>query len=473
MRVHQQTTKISLSPLALGMILAFVVSLPPALAQNRQASEGAVVLFSPEEASAQSQSAPLTLTLQDALQRAQRNDAQFHSAVTDAKLARENRIQARASLLPSFNLRSEFLNTQGNGVLPTGRYVTNDGVHVYREWSVFHQDLSPTVLRGTSYRRAVATEAVARAKAEIARRGLVVTVTRAYYTLIANQRKYATAQQALEQAKNLLIMSQNLERGGEVAHSDVIKFELQYDAQERTFREAKLAMASARLDLAVLLFPQFDQNFDVVDDLKLAPTLPSFAQVQEMAMRENPDLRVAIETARTASQDVSIARQAFLPTLALDVNYGIEANSVALRSRVSADPAAGRLPNLGYFLTATMTVPVWDWGSTRSKLRQAELKRQQSKVELSATQRQLLRNLYAFYQEAETAKEELASLRHSAERAAESLRLTTLRYQAGEAAVLEVVDAQNTSTQVRNAHDDGEVRYSVALADVQTLTASF
>jgi outer membrane protein TolC len=457
----------------LGMILTLSASLVPAFAQSRSTSELTAALVEPQDDSTQAQSAPLTLTLQDALERAQKNDAQFLSVVNDAKLAQEDRIQARASLLPSFNLRSEYLNTQGDGVLPTGRYVTNDGVHVYREWGVFRQDLSPTVLLRTGYRRAVAAEALAQSRAEIARRGLGVTVTRAYYTLIITQRKYATAQQALEQAKNLLIVSQNLEHGGEVAHSDVIKFELQYDAQERAFREAKLAMAGARLDLAVLLFSQFDQNFDIVDDLKLAPALPSFAEIEQLAKRENPDLRVAIEALHAANQDVSIARQAFLPSLAVDVDYGIEANSVALRSFVSADRSVGRLPNLGYFLTATMTVPVWNWGGTRSKLRQAELKRQQAKVELSATQRQLLRNLYGFYQEAGTAKEELASLRHSAERAAESLRLTTLRYQAGEATVLEVVDAQNTLTQARNVYDDGEVRYSVALAKVQTVTGRF
>jgi outer membrane protein TolC len=55
----------------------------------------------------------------------------------------------------------------------------------------------------------------------------------------------------------------------------------------------------------------------------------------------------------------------------------------------------------------------------------------------------------------------------------ESLRLTLLRYQAGEAAALEVVDAQITLTQARNAYDDGQVRYRVAFANLQTLTGSF
>ena len=79
----------------------------------------------------------------------------------------------------------------------------------------------------------------------------------------------------------------------------------------------------------------------------------------------------------------------------------------------------------------------------------------------------------SFYDEAETARSELDSLSQSAELAAESLRLTTLRYQSGEATVLEVVDAQNTLTQSRNAFSDGQSRFRVALANLQTLTGNF
>ena len=50
------------------------------------------------------------------------------------------------------------------------------------------------------------------------------------------------------------------------------------------------------------------------------------------------------------------------------------------------------------------------------------------------------------------------------------LRLTLLRYQAGEVGVLEVVDAQTTLIQARNPYDDRLVRYRVALAALQTLT---
>ena len=92
---------------------------------------------------------------------------------------------------------------------------------------------------------------------------------------------------------------------------------------------------------------------------------------------------------------------------------------------------------------------------------------------MSAAQRELIRSLHAIYQEAQTAREQTELLRHAADLAAESLRLNSLRYQAGEATVLELVDAQTTLIQARNAYDDGLVRYRLALANLQTLTGTF
>jgi outer membrane protein TolC len=416
---------------------------------------------------------PPVITLQDALDRARKVDAQFQSAVSNAAIAAEDRVQARASLLPGVSHTTQYLGTQGNGVLPSGRFVSNDGVHLYRSWAVVHQDLTPDTFLKTGYRRAQAAEALANARVEIARRGLAVTVTTNYYAFIASQRKYATAQQSLQQAQRFLEITQQQERVGVVAHSDVVKAQIQYEQQRQAFQQATLVMETARLSLAVLLFPDFSENFTVVDDLDSAQALPPFPEIQSMAARENPVLRASQEALREASFEVRSARNAFLPTLAIDVNYGIEANAFALHSTVAAAPAAGVLPNLGYFIVGNFQLPIFDWGVRRSKVRQAQTREQQARVELTQTQRQLLASLYSFYNEALTARAAVDASRRAAEFAAESLRLINLRYQAGESTALEVVDAQKTLVDARNAYDDAQTRYRVALSTLQTITGSF
>src|ERR1051326_2794378 len=161
---------------------------------------------------------PAVITMQDALDRARKLDITYLSALADAELAREDRIQARAARLPSVTERTQYLGTQGNGTLPSGRFVTNDGVHVYRSWGVLTQDLSANTILATGYNRAQAAEALARAKADIAQRGLDVTETKNYYALVTGQRKYATAQQAMQQAARFLEITQEQERLGQVAH---------------------------------------------------------------------------------------------------------------------------------------------------------------------------------------------------------------------------------------------------------------
>ena len=422
----------------------------------------------------QASTAPLTVTFQDALQRARQNTPEYRSAMTDLGLAREDRVQARAGLLPDVNYNNSFIYTQGIGPLPpsclapsagcpAARFIANNGVHEYISQGDVHEGLSLTGV--AAYRRSAAALAQARAKAEIATRGLVVTVTQAYYGMVVAQRKYANAQRAASEAARFLDISQKLEAGGEVAHADVIKARIQAQQQHRDLQEAQMDMDRSRLDLAVILFPDFNQDFAVVDDLQNPEPLPTFVEIETAGKRNNPDLRAALAAYEVANHEVTAAWGGLLPALTVDYFYGIDANRFATQT--------DGIRNLGYSAVATLQIPIFSWGADRSRLRQAELRRDQAHVELSFAQRQLLSHLRQFYSEAETARSEMESLASSAGLAAESMRLTTLRYQAGESTVLEVVDAQNTLTQARNAYDDGQSRYRIAVANLQTLTGSF
>jgi len=119
-----------------------------------------------------------------------------------------------------------------------------------------------------------------------------------------------------------------------------------------------------------------------------------------------------------------------------------------------------------------VNIPVWDWLASEHKVKQSEIRRDAAQVALSATQRRLIAQLEEAYDEAQAARDQLASLDESVATAAESLRLTKLRYTGGEATVLEVVDAQNAYVTAENARADGRVRYEAARAALQTITGT-
>ena len=423
------------------------------------------------DAPARDSQAPVVLTLQDALQRARNLDPTYRTALTDAGVAHEDHVQARANLLPSVTYNNQYLYTEGTG-LPVAltadtRYIANNGVHEYISQGNAHEMMSAAQF--ADFSRTAAAAAAARAKAEVAARGLVATVVKTYYAEVVGRRKYANAQLAAQEAKRFLDLTEKLEQGGEVAHSDVIKAQLQANDAERTLRETELEMNRSHIELAVLVFPTFDQNFSTVDDLRLPPPLPPMQEIEQQAKSKNPELYAAMQALSAANYEVLASRAGYLPTITLDYFYGIDANRFA----VNTPTAEGVMHNLGYSASATLNIPIWNWGATQSKVRQSELKQQQAKTELSAAQRKLIGDLKTLYAEADAAKTELDVLQQSADLAAESVRLTNLRYQGGEATALEVVDAQNSLVQARNNYDDGEARYRLAIANLQTLTGVF
>ena len=418
-------------------------------------------------AQAASAGAPaLKLTLSGALERARKNNVQFQAALADSAIARQDRFQAGAALLPSVVYDNQALYTKAapSAAKQSGTpvvFIANNAVHEYLSQANVHESID--VASVSNFRRSAALAAAAKARAEIASRGLVVTVVQDYFAVSAAQQKLLSAQKTADEGDRFFKLTQELEHGGEVAHSDVIKAELQTEERRRALQEAQLALLNARLDLAVLIFPDFNDNFELTDDLHAQTMLPMLGEVQQQAAQNNPEVRAALETVRAAGFDVTGARAGYLPSLSLDYWYGIDAPQFAVNGANGAS-------NLGSSIAGTLNIPVWNWGATQSRIKQAELRRAQAQRELSLAQRKLLAEIKSLYSEAETAMNELGGLSRSAELAEESLRLTTLRYKGGEASVLEVVDAQTTYAQSNAAYQDGAVRYRVALANLQTLT---
>jgi outer membrane protein TolC len=275
------------SPRALWLVVAGAACL---LVVERSAGQDAGGSGAPTQEQAPAQpvaaqaatGAPLRLTLQDALDRARKNSTQFQAAVTNAGLAREDKRQAFTSLLPTVAYNNSAIYTQGTGSSAATSaigtpvvFIANNAVHEYISQGNVHEAIDLAAVQ--NFRKVSAAAAVARAQQEIASRGLVVTVVQSYYAAAAAQQKLEAARKTNDEGQNFFKITQDLEHGGEVAHSDVIKAELQATDRKRQLQEAQLGLLNARLDLAVLIFPDFNDSYEVADDLHAPVALPTLA----------------------------------------------------------------------------------------------------------------------------------------------------------------------------------------------------
>jgi len=419
---------------------------------------------------------PPSITLEQAIALAKANEPSFASALAASRVSELDRSIARAALLPNVTYHNQFLYTQaadgrtqssnvGNsssGVTSTPRFIANNAVHEYTSLGTVNETIG--LGQATAVAHATAAAAVAAAELEIARRGLVTTVVGLFYSVISADRKLAVAERAFQEAGSFTDLTQKRESAREVAHADAIKAQLQQQQRERDLGEARLLVQKVRLELGVLLFPDPRSTYSLSASSNL-PAMPSREEVIASGTHLNPEVQSALFSLRGNDLDVTAARAAYLPDLALNFSYGIDAPQFATRG-------PDGVHNLGYSASATLDIPIWDWLSTQHKVRQSQILRDAARTTLSATQRRLVAQIEEDYAESSQAQSQLASLDLSVATAQESLRLTRLRYTAGEATVLEVVDAQNSLTSAELAREDGIVRYDTSLANLQLLTGT-
>jgi outer membrane protein TolC len=453
----------------IGVSIIFSVSLLVAVSSGAQQTQ-----FSASQVSAQTRPDSGSITLEDAIARARSNEPAFAAAVAADKVAMLNRSLSRSALLPSVVYHNEYLYTQaahGPSQLANAstaattsipRFIGNNSVHEYTSQGVVTETIGVQQL--TAVAQASAMASVASAEMEIARRGLVVTVVGLYYGALAADHKMVVAQRAFDEANSFTELTKHRESAREAARADVVKAQLQQQQRARELADAKLQSDKARLDLAVLLFPDPNSPYKLVDFASPAP-LATREELEAVAGQNNAELKSALASMHAASLDVTAARAAYLPDLGLNFNYGIDAPEFAVHG-----PDGTR--NLGYSATVTLDIPVWDWFATHDRIKQKTAMRESAKVTLTATQRRLIAQLDDFYAEASVSRDQLQSLDQSAATARESLRLVRMRYGAGEGTVLEVVDAQNSLVVAESAREDGILRYQTALANLQLLTGT-
>lgn len=452
---------------ALGALVLAASITPASMVMAQSPAPGA------DSAQAQvAQSQPAVITLQEAIERAQQSDPAYAAAKADGKAAALDRTTAKAGLLPGAVYHNQGLYTQPNGLQnqagqgvasqPAPRFIANNAVREYAS------QLSVNEIAGLSnvaeIRRAKSVAAQAAAELEISRRGLVAAVTSLFYGSLAADHKLVVAESAQHEAADFTKLTQQREQAREAARADVVKAQLEQQGRDRELEDAHVEAEKARLELGVLLFPDPRAPY-TLSAPENDPPLASRDDINAAAAKNNPELRSALAALNASNADVLAARAAYLPDLAMNVTYGIDAPQFAVNG-----PDGVR--NLGYSASLTIDIPVWDWLSTERRVKQSEIRRQSVQVALSTTQRQLVAKLDEAYSEAVAARDQLASLDHSVATAAESLRLTRLAYSGGDANVLEVVDAQNAYVLAQNAREDGRVRYENARANLQTLTGT-
>ena len=406
------------------------------------------------------------LSLDEALRLANAQASTFQTALLNERAAAEDVRQARAAFLPKVSTPLSYIYTSPALGLPPGEprgpsFVSSDGIGVYDALVNVSGDFDIAGrLRATLARnRALLT--AAHAGAEVARRELAQAVAEAYYGLALANAQLRAAQQNLAAAEEFEQITSLLFSGGEVAAVDLTRAQLQTLTRRDELQKARGNEAVAAGSLRVFIGYDFARPVSTTDLALALPVASEYQQFKADDVSRRPEFMQLEQQLRAATQEIKIARADRLPSLSYSVNGGFDTDSLK----------GPRLKeHTGVSAAISFSIPIFDWGASRSRERQARLR-----VDIAENERTLAllgftQQFYAAHAQADNAVARINLAREGVTKAQDNLAASIARYRAGEAQIVEVTDAQTTLVEQRSALYQAIFDYQTALARLRQAT---
>lgn len=389
-----------------------------------------------------------TVTLEQAVERAIKNNPTVAQASQDILRAEGLLQQARAATRP-------YLTAGLSTLVNSTERRFDDVVTSPRTQATMSAQLGMPVLAASRW----AAAAQARDQVEIAnlstadtRTDIAVSTAQAYLAVIAAKREVEVQQRALDTSLAHLDYARRRLEAGAGTRLNELRAGSEMATNEARLETAHLAVRRAQEALGVLIVS--DGPADAAGDPVFV--IPPIAdEAGWMALR--PDLRLFAAEERAADRVWKDSSKDWFPT------------ATATFDPQAIVPASIFSSARSWRFLVTFSAPVFDSGQRRGQRRVREASYNLARLTLTGRQIEA-RSEVRMAQEAVRRNERvLASLRSAANQANEVLKITTFAFEAGATTNLEVIDAQR---QARDADTDAVVaEHNLRRAQLDLLTA--
>jgi outer membrane protein TolC len=279
---------------------------------------------------------------------------------------------------------------------------------------------------------------------------VVLACGQLYLQAVAGESRITVARAQLETAEALLGVARDRKASGLGAGIEVLRAQVERDAQKQRVIVAEQEAAKEKLALARAIGLPLGQRYRLADPMPSAPALPlTEEQAVERAWRDRPDLKAADARVAAAEESRRAARGKGLPTIEVTGDYGAIGNDV---------PGA-----LGTFtLGAALNVPVFQGGRVDARVREAEARLRAVQARRDDLRARVYYEIQAIFLDRHAAESRLRVAEEALDLARQQVEQARDRFAAGVTDNVEVVQAQETLAAAAESRIASLFEYNVA-----------
>jgi len=250
---------------------------------------------------------------------------------------------------------------------------------------------------------------------------------------------------------------------GNVAKSDVLKAKVQLETDRLGLIKAQNNLAIARASLNHILGLDVDHKIRVVDNLDVPDIEVSYEDAAKNAFTYHPSLIKRTYDVKASKAGIGMAVSQYLPSLSAYYSYSWSHKDFDQIKHIFDR-------DYGWYVGVSLSMPIFQGFSRFAYLSKARLNHKSSKEAFAQTRRDVALETKQAYFEVQQAKKAIAVSQNVVEAAEEDLRLNKEKYRLGAGTMLELINAQVSSTEARSEHIQALYNYKYAIARLQKAT---
>jgi outer membrane protein TolC len=272
-----------------------------------------------------------------------------------------------------------------------------------------------------------------------------------YLEALRADESVVAAQANVELAQSLLKLAQDQRDAGVATGVDVIRAQTRLAEQQVGLAQAQTMSEQARLNLQRVVGLPLGSSLTLTDQLRFTDEpLPVVESAVAQAGENRREVKVAEEQNRVSQLERQAVRAEYLPSVEFVGDYGVS----------GITPNNSDLPTRR--VAVQVNVPIFNGGLTRGRLTAATSRQRQSELELSNIRGQVEEDVRLALATLRTTAVQVRAAEESVRLALRELEMARDRFKAGVGDNLEVVTAQTSLANARDAHVTALAQHNAA-----------
>lgn len=285
---------------------------------------------------------------------------------------------------------------------------------------------------------------------------LTFEVQKAYAQLQLAQQAQLVLEDALKTVNSIFTSTQNRFEKGFLQKSDVLNVQVQVNAMERQFAEAKSNVQNASDYLSVLM----DKPTGIVYTVNLIESITVVDSIETKIPENRADFQAMQSAVAAHDMMISSGRMAYLPKLNAFVEYLLN------------DAEVLGFGSNSYLVGAQLSWTLFNGTATRNKIEEYRIERNKTAEQLQYQKNQSQVELNKTLRQLQDARLSLLQYETAVSQATEALRILQNRYEQGLVATNDILQSQTQLAQQKLYQAQAMFTFNTTQAYLQFLTTT-